>query len=521
MRKLGWFAVSAAVVALVAFGVLLLAANLYVQSQGAQQKIRQTLTDALHVPVSLKKTTLTPWEGLRIDGIALHVPSSATPAQISDDGFMTVDSFRVRIAMWPLLTRRRVLIEGILLDRPRLAWAQNPEGRWIWPGETSLPVSRPRSAIHPSSPAPAALMPPSTPSVDPVISVPPPSQAQSAAAIPAADQTQPGLAAGSLEIPKFRVRHGWLDLLDGHRKLLGGLEEINLDGKLCSHGQAEGELHVQRAVLARPALRLTNFSSTFLFDEAGRLSIDGGRGEMAGGELETNGKLATQEPGSPFSAECHVNHVDLSALLKEAGSQLHMLDGQLQGAVHLEGLSGDPEHRTASGRLRLIQAQVRNFPVLQMLGDMLKIRDLSHLEFKTAELDCQLEGENVQIAPLNLVSNDLQILAEGRYFTGKDQIDLHGRLIIDPAIERQLPEFIKMNFTACGAEDPGCRYIEFDVTGPLGKPSTNLFDRVLAGPANGLLQNLLAPKPKKGRGKLPKPDGTAPATPSPGGRGDS
>ena len=455
MRKLGWFAVSVAVAALVAFGILLLAANLYVQSQGAQQKIRQTLTDALRVPVSLKKTTLTPWEGLRIDGIALHVPSFAVAGPVNDDGFMTVDSFRVRVALWPLLTQRRVLIDGILLDRPRLAWSQNAEGRWIWPGDISPPVSRQRSAIHPSSPVPEPSMPLSAPSGDAVVPVPPPALAQPVATNPPANQTKPGFAAGSLEIPKFRVRHGWLDLLDGRRKLLGGLEEINLDGHLRDHGQAAGELHVQRAVLARPALRLTNFNSTFLFDEAGKLSIDSGRGELAGGELETNGKLATQEPGSPFSAECHVSRVDLSTLLREAGNQLRLLDGQLQGAVHLEGLSGDPEHRTASGRLRLVQARVRNFPVLQMLGEMLQIQDLSHLEFKTAELDCQLEGNDLQIAPLNLVSNDLQILAQGRYFTDKDQIDLHGRLIIDPAIGRQLPEFIRMNFTACGAGGSG------------------------------------------------------------------
>ena len=71
-----------------------------------------------------------------------------------------------------------------------------------------------------------------------------------------------------------------------------------------------------------------------------------------------------------------------------------------------------------------------------------------------------------------------------------------------------------MNFTPSSDDPPGSRYIDFDVTGPLSKPSTNLFDRVLAGPSTGLLQNLLAPKPKRQHPKLPKAE-TPSAPPSP------
>ena len=48
-------------------GVMLLAANLYVQSPTVQQRIRQALTATLHMPVTIRKITLSPWEGLRID----------------------------------------------------------------------------------------------------------------------------------------------------------------------------------------------------------------------------------------------------------------------------------------------------------------------------------------------------------------------------------------------------------------------------------------------------------------------
>ena len=498
--------------ALVAFGVLLLAANLYVQSQGAQQRIRQTLTEALHVPVSLKKTTLTPWEGLRLDGIILHAAPPAEAGAADRGDFMTVDSFRVRIALWPLLRMGHVVVESILLDHPKLAWAQNTQGRWVWPEDPSLkhhkagaapPRPTPEATDSPAaddsppaSPDPAAL------TVAPVTLASPP------------DHLAPVSSAQVPAVPWFRVRHGWLDLLDGRRKLLGHLEGVDLDGELRPDGHAEGDLRCERAALARPALRLMNFQSGFTFDEAAGLSIDGGTGELAGGVLQVDYKLLTQEPGSPFSAECRVKNVDLSELLHEAGSRLRLMEGRLQGGVHVEGSSDDPARTHATGQLRLIGAQVRNFPVLQLLGDMLQIKDLSHLEFKTAEVECRLDGDDLQIDSLRLVSNDLQILAQGRYATGKDRLDLHSRLIIDSAVGRQLPQFIEMNFSPCGDHDPGCRYMDFDVAGPVGKPTTNLFDRVLAGQANGLLQNLLAPKPKKARNKVPKAIGPTP-TPAP------
>ena len=513
MRKLGWFAVSAAVAALIAFGVLLLAANLYVQSQGAQQRIRQTLTDALHVPVSLKKTTLTPWEGLRLDGIILRAPAPAEAAPADPGDFMTVDSFRVRLALWPLLRQRRVVIDSILLDHPRLAWAQAPDGRWAWP-EASEQKRRHKAAV--ARLVSDAVEPPPTTSGGPDLPAPPTLPLAPAKLVPVPDHLTPLAAATFTAVPWFRVRHGSLDLLNVRHKALGRLEEVDLDGEFRQDGHAAGDLRCVRATLAQPALRLTNFHSGFTFDQNEGLSIGGGTGELAGGKLALDYKLLTQQPGSPFSAECQVRDADLAELLQEAGNRLRLMQGRLQGGVHLEGVSDDPERRHATGQLRLVGAQMRNLPILEMLGEMLRIKDLSHPQFKTAELDCQLDGEDLHIAPLRLVSNDLQVLAQGHYATDKDQINLHGRLTIDPAISRQLPQFIEMNFSPCENEEAGCRYIDFDVTGPLAKPSTNLFDRVLAGPSSGLLQNLLAPKPKKPR-KVPRAAGQTPApTPTAG-----
>ena len=523
MRKLGWFVVSATVAAVIVFGTVLLAANLYVQSQGAQQRIRRSLAEALHVPVTLKKTTLTPWEGLRLDGITLQ-PALADPgSDVNEAPLMTAESFRLRAAWWPLLVHHRLEVQSVLLDHPKLVWAQNPAGRWAWPSApgSSNPhrASESKASVSPESAVPPPAQPPSPP---PAVSQEPLSPAPTASTSPSNSVAQesdpqqpvsPQTKAGGVE--KFRVRHGALDLLNQQRKLLGHFEEIDMDGHLRDSGHATGQVRVQRVVHSPSGMQLTNFSSDFTYAEGDGLSIEKGRSDLAGGVLLADYRLRSQETGSPFTAECQIEGVNLSELIKQAGSQWRFLEGKLQGNVSIHGYSDDPSRRQATGQLKLIGAEVPNLPVLQMFGEMLHIDDLSHLQFKKAELDCQLEGDDLLIAPLSLASNNLRISARGRYSTKTDQLDLHGRLIIDQAISHQLPEFIEMNFTPSTDDGPGYRYVDFDVTGSLTKPTTNLFDRVMSGPTNGLLQNLLAPKPKKSRGKPAKPEGSPSETATP------
>ena len=101
VRKLGWYALRVTVAAFVLGGVLLLAANLYVQSHGVQQRIRETVEANLKLPVHLQKTTITPWGGLRLDGIAIRTDAAEDPAASKDrtPDFFTAASFRVRFCV--------------------------------------------------------------------------------------------------------------------------------------------------------------------------------------------------------------------------------------------------------------------------------------------------------------------------------------------------------------------------------------------------------------------------------------
>ena len=519
-------------VALILIGVLLLAANLYVQSQGVQQRIREALTTHLRMPVTLKKTTITPWDGLRLDGIVLHAEESGAESPGSSGrtpDFLSVGSFRVRFAWWPLLSQQRYVIDRVLLDKPRLVWQQSSDGRWEFPPEEEG-VHRAKTGKHPSgtaSPLPGSTTkrpdasPPTAESSDPATlatdTTPAPDLLAPLAKPPAEMRAARSRSSLPVSIDKVHLRHGTFEFLTQQRRPMCRVEEVNLDGSLSADRRATGALWFDRAVLSHTGLALTKFRSAFIFDETGGLELRNGHGELAGGELQTDYQLHTGEAGSPFAASCRLKNVDLGQLARVSGGQPSLLEGQLQGSTDFHGLSDDPESRQGAGRLWLVGAKLRDFPLLQVLGQSLRIPDLTRLQFKQAEINYRLEGTTLQIDPLTLTSNDLRMVVHGQYLTEMDRLDLHARLVIDQAISHQLPQFIESNFTACGDEAPGSRYLDFDVKGRLDDPKSNLYDRMMAGPMKGLLDNLLAPpKPKIPKDKRhkhddkPRPDPSAP-----------
>ena len=235
------------------------------------------------------------------------------------------------------------------------------------------------------------------------------------------------------------------------------------------------------------------------------MDLHDGKGQLAGGKINLDYHLGIQEPGSPFSATCHVENVSLDELITQAGGRPGFASGRLRGDIKAWKSSGDQESRQATGQIQLVDARFINLPLLESIGDALHIEDISHLQFKKAQIDWALDGAVMHIQPLVLVSNDLQITAQGDYRMEDDRLALRARLTIDRAVGRQLPQFIESNFQPCGDEAPGSRYMDFDITGTLNKPKSDLFAKVLQGSANSLLENLFAPK-KKHEKKAPKHD---------------
>lgn len=501
MRKVGWHLVSIAVTALILGGVLLLAANLYVQSATVQHRIREALGVSLKMPVSMRKTTFTPWDGLRIDGIAT-VPAPASASGPTLPPFLTADSFRIRFALGPLM-KRRFEVSEVLLDHPHLSWPQDAKGQWRFP-PGSLAGAPEKETLPPQEPPPAATgTPGASPAREPAISITPAS---------APVQAAPPPPRFEVALDRIRLRHAEIDFLDANGTALYHFEEVNADGRIKDADQASGTFWFDKATWAGSGAALTKFNGRFACLPDGSVDLTDGHGELAGGAVALEYHLHNDQPGSPYSVTGEVDRVSLPRLFEEIGAGAQPLTGHLKG-----DFSVSPQ--IASGHIELLDNQVKSFPLLETFGEALRIDDLKHLKFKQAQANWKLEDQTIQIDPLTLVSNDFQIAAHGTYALDRDRLNIHARFQIDQAISHQLPQFIESNFTLCGDEAPNSRYLEFTVTGPLEKPNTNLFERALSGPLNGLVENLMAPKPKvkksgKHNGASPSPSPTASAAPT-------
>ncbi|MEI8341885.1 MAG: AsmA family protein, partial [Verrucomicrobiota bacterium] len=136
-------------------GIGLLAANLYIQSKPTQLKIERKLSETLRMPLEIRRTSLTPWGGLSITGIT--VPQ----AQPESGGhFVEAQECSIHFQLLPLF-QRKLVIDGILLDEPKVVWTQNASGRWVFPETASLP------APEPSPVAEQPAVPMETPSASP------------------------------------------------------------------------------------------------------------------------------------------------------------------------------------------------------------------------------------------------------------------------------------------------------------------------------------------------------------------
>ena len=128
MKKLGRLLLWLVGGILVLVCVGLIGLNLYVQSQGVHRRLQQELSQRLDTPLHLRQISITPWSGLKLNGIT--IPQE--PGKISGN-FLEAQSFQLRVEIWSLFSERLV-IRQVSLIRPEVIWAQNSSGKWRLPG---------------------------------------------------------------------------------------------------------------------------------------------------------------------------------------------------------------------------------------------------------------------------------------------------------------------------------------------------------------------------------------------------
>ena len=278
------------------------------------------------------------------------------------------------------------------------------------------------------------------------------------------------------------------------------LEGAGLHYEETARAEGIGELRVQRGMVqdmvAVDALEVR------LKLQGDKLSIEECIAQCGGGKLVGSGSVGLADD-SRFVAHLSVEEVVLEKMSQELPSL--RLSGVANGRLDLEGLALDQETWVGGGEVTVVNGMFKGLGVLQMLGQIFQVQELAQLRARKAHSQVRIADKKVSLESLQIDAGDIQLTAPGvidfkRALSLQAQISLPGQMIRGKALQL----FDKRFSPADGA---GRRSLAFQVTGTMGKPQTDLLDKlvgdnlgaVVGGALGGVVDQFLGGflKPRK------------------------
>ncbi len=448
---------------LVLLAGLLLAVNLYVQSQGTQARIQDELSRRIGARLRIDRISVTPWWGLKLTGITIPQDASTTLTE----QFLEAQTFRLRVRFSSLFSGELVIKE-ISLVNPTVYWAQNETGKWRLPATVA--------------PEPGTASPEPAEPADEGIKFPPPAPAQeSQPATPEPTPAAPSAPSFTPEIKRVQLTNGNFHFLDAQGRTVATFSAVGFRSTFRRTAELRGDVSVAEVSL-RDRFFLKQLKSPITY-APGQLEFSRIGAEAAGGEIAGDFSMRPADPGSPFRARVNFREVQANRLVREAGGPAGMIQGRIEGELEAAGKTADPNALTGAGEIRLRDGQVREYSLLVALGQLLRIDELSQLRFEEAHVKYHITPGVVLIDELMLSSTNLRVTARGTLgFDGRLRLD--SRLAVDDRVRGQLLRGMRESFQP--TEEPGFAALDFKITGTLQKPKTDLVGKLVGRDLNDL-----------------------------------
>lgn len=482
MKKIGRVVLYVLGAVFAIFAALLLAVNLYVQSQRTQARIEDELSQRLGTTLRIQRISVTPWWGLKLRGIT--IPQSDTA--IARD-FLHADTFRLRIRFMSLFARELVIKEVSLVN-PTVVWAQNKDGKWRIPSAPSL-----EEHAAPATIAPSATSAPAT--------------AEAASPAPAVVSSSPGASSSfTPEVRRVTLANGNFHFLDAKQRPVAAFEGLRFTSSFRRSAELRGDAKIAKISL-RDRFFLEELQSPVKYD-ASQLELSSIKASSAGGEITGRFAMQQAEPGSPFEARVNFRDLEADRIVADAGGPKGMVQGRIEGMLEAQGKTSDPNALSGAGEIYLRDGELRQYTLLVALGQLLQIEELSQLRFEQAHVKYHITPGVVTIDELLLSSANIHVAARGTVeFNGRLHLD--SKLAISERIRGQLLRGMQESFRP--GEEAGFAAVDFKVSGSVEKPKTDLMSKLvgrdlrdLGGLINGFL----------GGGKKAKKDAAPAAQPA-------
>jgi type II secretion system protein N len=442
--------------------LILIGVNMYVQSRGTQARIQQELSQRLGTTLRIQRISVTPWAGLKLTGIT--IPQSQPG--VSPD-FLKAKSFRLRIRFSSLFGGHLVIKE-ISLINSEVVWAQNTDGKWRLPSMPSEPAATP----VPEKPAPAEVpsAAPVSPAAEQIVVVEPPAKP----APPPPVQVENKPAPFTPEVQRVNVIGAHFRFLDEKLQSVSTFEDVDFRSSFRTANDLRGTITIAKTSL-RERFFLQQLESPLVYDASG---LDFSQITARAGEGQISGRFTIQPQAedSPFTVSIKFKEVQADKIITEAGGQLGTVTGKLEGFLDASGKTADPDALQGSGEIILHDGQVRQYSLLVALGQLLQIQELQQLKLDEAQVKYHITPGVVTIDELVFRSENIRLSAKGTVsFDGK--LQLESQLAVNEKMRSQLFRAIRDNFKPI--DEPGYTAVNFQVSGTVGRPKTNLMDKLI------------------------------------------
>jgi hypothetical protein len=449
------------------FGVALLAINLYIQSPGIQRELRESVSESLDLPIDVFRITFTPWDGLNLESVTIGQPGSSSP-------LLQAQSLRVRCD-YDAFFRHKIIIREILLRHVNIT---------IPTGGTEPLIAQekktPHAAPHPSQPATPRAQAAELAALSP---------APSPQALPSASPQRTTLRDTLsrrfwVEIQKFKLKDTTITVSrpDGSTvALVRGLDCI-LNFR---HGDYVGRAHAEDATVV-DTIQINDIGAPVKF-QAGVLTLSDMSASVSGGELTGEVTVDFTKPSVDYHLGLHAVGVDLNEVASRTNNFLDRAHGSLEGSFELSGSVRDPSKLSGLGTLEIKSAYLDQYPLMQEIGRWTQIDELQRLNLERAVSNFRVVGPNIQVDSIRLVSKNCQITLNGQV-QDAHRLALDGRLTVSQFLSQKIPNELEDNFHP--GTDGRSRYLDFQVSGSLMRPESNLFEKII-GDRRKLWQRLL------------------------------
>ncbi|HEY5744161.1 MAG TPA: AsmA-like C-terminal region-containing protein, partial [Terrimicrobiaceae bacterium] len=373
VKRLVIFVAGVAVLA----AIVLLCINLYLQSGGVQQRIRDAAYRALGSEVKIQSTMYTPWSGLVIRGISVPDPENANLNSVE------AEALRVRVSFREL-TSGRIVITECTLFQPKVIVRQLANGDWVLPLHPERPQVQP-APREPSLPAPKGF-------------------------------------SFKTELHNVRLRGGSIIFLNAKNRAIVTLEKTDLSAQIAPDHSATGVFEIGRADFFG-SIKPRKIGGPFTW-KGKVLDMPEVLGSLAGGKITGKYHIATSEQPS-FALALQLSSVLLKKLAEEAHVEHGKTEGVLQGSLELTGDPRDSSSLTGGGHFELVSAKFKPIELLAKLGDLLQVDELQMLKLSDARVDATILDERVQVDDMVLKSDNLILRGSGPVrFNGKMNLDV-------------------------------------------------------------------------------------------------